>query len=76
VRVTVDSSPRALRDPGVLDAAGAVEGHEAAVVGPVAALVRDGVMEEAVDPGLEDHALAAEPGAARALRIEPVTPVS
>src|SRR5262249_20724479 len=62
---------RAFRDPRVLDAPGPVEGHESSVVRPVAALVGEPVVEEAVDLDVHEDALGAEPGAARALRIEP-----
>ena len=62
---------RRFRDPRVLDRAAAIEADEAAVVRPRSALVLDRVVEEAVDDGIDDDALDAEPEPARALRIEP-----
>jgi hypothetical protein len=71
VIVTTVSRPRVASDTHVLDRAAAIETDEAAVVRPRPTLVLDHVVEEAVDDGIDDDALDAEPESAGTLRVEP-----
>src|ERR1700737_753595 len=60
-----------LRDPCVLNEARSLYLEEATVVRPCPSFVFDGVIEEPVDDGVQDHALGTEPRAAGTLRVGP-----